>query len=205
MLEEMARISSDSVLVKWHRISKGLMHGRVVGFKVLRMRVCKVVEIRMGWLLFQGLQTRVELVMLLLLGLRVLELGIKPCATTTEDWVILLGTAQPGQGEGMLLIFRLSDLDEIEEVNANCILMANLQQASTSGTRHDKAPVYDTDSSAEVHLNDNWYDNEIFNMFTQEEQYTDLLEPIPEPQLVPQNDNHVTYVAPSIWCIVGVQ
>nr|GEU78176.1 hypothetical protein [Tanacetum cinerariifolium] len=35
-------------------------------------------------------------------------------------------------------------------------------------------------------------------MFTQEEQYTDLLEPIPEPQLVPQNDNHVTFVAPSM-------
>nr|GEW79730.1 hypothetical protein [Tanacetum cinerariifolium] len=41
------------------------------------------------------------------------------------------------------------DLDEIKEVNANCILMANLQQASTSGTQHDKAPVYDTDGSAE--------------------------------------------------------
>ncbi|GJY21719.1 hypothetical protein Tco_0394285 [Tanacetum coccineum] len=27
----------------------------------------------------------------------------------------------------------IGDLDEIEEVNANCILMANLQQASTSG------------------------------------------------------------------------
>nr|GEW43252.1 retrovirus-related Pol polyprotein from transposon TNT 1-94 [Tanacetum cinerariifolium] len=90
------------------------------------------------------------------------------------------------------------DLDEIEEVNANCILMANLQQASTSGTQHDKAPVYDIDNSAEVHLNDNCYDNEIFNMFTQEEQYTNLLEPIPEPQLVSQNDNHVTSVAPSM-------
>nr|GEU80095.1 hypothetical protein [Tanacetum cinerariifolium] len=54
------------------------------------------------------------------------------------------------------------DLDEIKKVNANCILMANLQHASTS------------------------------------EQYTDLLEPILEPQLVPQNDNHVTYVAPSM-------
>nr|GEU35338.1 hypothetical protein [Tanacetum cinerariifolium] len=31
-----------------------------------------------------------------------------------------------------------------------------------------------------------------------EEQYTDLLEPIPEPQLVPQNDNHVTSVDPSM-------
>nr|GEX76399.1 hypothetical protein [Tanacetum cinerariifolium] len=87
------------------------------------------------------------------------------------------------------------DLDEIEEFNANCILMANLQHASTSGTQFDKAPVYDIDGSVEVQLNDNCYDNEIFNMFTQEEQYTDLLEPIPEPQLVPQNDNHVTSVA----------
>nr|GFA25876.1 hypothetical protein [Tanacetum cinerariifolium] len=100
-----------------------------------------------------------------------------------------------------------SDLVKIKEVNAKCILMANLQHASTSGTQLDKAFVYDTDGSAEhastsgtqldkafvydtdgsaeVQLNDNCYDNEIFNMFTQKEQYTDLLEPIPEPQLVP--------------------
>nr|GEW09014.1 hypothetical protein [Tanacetum cinerariifolium] len=43
----------------------------------------------------------------------------------------------------------VADLDEIEEVNANCILMANLQQASTSGTQTDKAPVYDSDGSTE--------------------------------------------------------
>nr|GEX96618.1 hypothetical protein [Tanacetum cinerariifolium] len=73
------------------------------------------------------------------------------------------------------------DLDEIEEVNANCIMMANLQQASTSGTQTDKAPVYDSDGSAEVHDYENYDDNEIFNMFTQEEQYTELLEPIHEP------------------------
>ncbi|GKB77690.1 retrovirus-related pol polyprotein from transposon TNT 1-94 [Tanacetum coccineum] len=72
------------------------------------------------------------------------------------------------------------------------------QQPSTSGTQLDKAPVYDTDGSAEVQHNDNCYDNDIFNMFTQEEQYTDLLEPIPEPQLVPQNDNNVTSVSPSM-------
>nr|GEU47711.1 hypothetical protein [Tanacetum cinerariifolium] len=51
---------------------------------------------------------------------------------------------------------RRIDLDEIEEVNANCILMANLQQASTS-----------------------------------EEQYTELLEPIPNQHQVPHNDNNV--------------
>ncbi|GJY49056.1 retrovirus-related pol polyprotein from transposon TNT 1-94 [Tanacetum coccineum] len=73
-----------------------------------------------------------------------------------EDWVILLGIAQSDQGEGMLLIFRLTDLDEIEEVNANCILIANLQQASTS-----------------------------------DEQYTELLEAIPEPHQVQQNDSNV--------------
>nr|GEW63675.1 hypothetical protein [Tanacetum cinerariifolium] len=54
------------------------------------------------------------------------------------------------------LMAAVSDLDEIEEVNANFILMANLQQASTS-----------------------------------EEQYTELLEPIPESHQVPQNDNDV--------------
>nr|GFD14415.1 ribonuclease H-like domain-containing protein [Tanacetum cinerariifolium] len=75
---------------------------------------------------------------------------------------------------------RSADLDEIEEVNANCILMANLQQASSLGTQTDSTPVYDSDGSAEVH--ENYVNNEIFNMFTQEEQYTDLLEPIPEPQ-----------------------
>nr|GEW23053.1 hypothetical protein [Tanacetum cinerariifolium] len=95
------------------------------------------------------------------------------------------------QAEEFDLMAAAADLDEIEEVNANCILMANLQQASTSGTQTDKAPVYDSDGSAEVHNYEDCYDNEIFNMFTQEEQYTELLEPIPEPHQVPQNDNNV--------------
>nr|GFC08581.1 hypothetical protein [Tanacetum cinerariifolium] len=51
----------------------------------------------------------------------------------------------------------------------------------------DKAPVYDSDGSAEVHDYENCNDNELFNMFTQEEQYTELLEPIPEQHQVPQN------------------
>ncbi|GJX92702.1 hypothetical protein Tco_0347288 [Tanacetum coccineum] len=61
------------------------------------------------------------------------------------------------------------DPNEIKEFNANCILMANLQQASTSGTQTDKAPVYDLDGSAKVHHSKNCYDNDIFNMFTQKE------------------------------------
>nr|GEW51667.1 hypothetical protein [Tanacetum cinerariifolium] len=93
------------------------------------------------------------------------------------------------QAEEHDLMAAAADLDEIKEVNANCILMANLQQASTSGTQTDSAPVYDTDGSAKVHKNCD--DNEIFNMFTQEEQYTELLEPIPKSHQVPQNDNEV--------------
>nr|GEZ14244.1 retrovirus-related Pol polyprotein from transposon TNT 1-94 [Tanacetum cinerariifolium] len=89
-----------------------------------------------------------------------------------------------------------TDLDEIEEVNANYILMANLQQASSSGTQTDSAPIYDTDGSAEVH--ENYDDKEIFNLFTQEEQYTELLEPILEPQQVPQNDNNVISEATNV-------
>nr|GEV10319.1 integrase, catalytic region, zinc finger, CCHC-type, peptidase aspartic, catalytic [Tanacetum cinerariifolium] len=52
------------------------------------------------------------------------------------------------------LMAAAADLDEIEEINYG---------------------------SAKVHNYENCYDNEIFNMFTQEDQYTELLEPIPDP------------------------
>nr|GFB13594.1 retrovirus-related Pol polyprotein from transposon TNT 1-94 [Tanacetum cinerariifolium] len=105
------------------------------------------------------------------------------------------------QAEEYDLMAAAADLDDIEEVNVNCILMANLQQASTSGTQTDSSPVYNTNGSAEVH--ENCDDNEIFNMFTQEEQYTELLEPIPESHQVSQNDNDVisedTSVEQGLW------
>ncbi|GJT54699.1 retrovirus-related pol polyprotein from transposon TNT 1-94 [Tanacetum coccineum] len=64
--------------------------------------------------------------------------------------------------------------EEIERVNAYCTLKDNLQQASTSGTQTDKAPVYDSDESAE------------------------LLEPILESHQVPQNDSNVISEASSV-------
>nr|GEU36588.1 retrotransposon protein, putative, Ty3-gypsy subclass [Tanacetum cinerariifolium] len=81
--------------------------------------------------------------------------------------------------------------EETKRIKANCILENNLQQASTSGTQSDKAHVYDSDRSVEVHLFEIYYDNDIFNMFTQKEHYTELLEPISEPHQVPQNDSNV--------------
>nr|GEX79088.1 hypothetical protein [Tanacetum cinerariifolium] len=69
------------------------------------------------------------------------------------------------QAEEYDLMAATADLDEIEE------------QASTSGTQTDSAPVYDTDGSAE---------------------YTELLEPIPESHQVPQNDNDVIFEDTSV-------
>ncbi|GJY08397.1 hypothetical protein Tco_0375451 [Tanacetum coccineum] len=88
--------------------------------------------------------------------------------------------------------------EETKRANANCTLENNLQQASTSGTQSNKAPVYDSDGSAEVHHSKNCYDNDIFNMFTQEEQYTELIDPIPEPHQVQQNDSNVISVVSSV-------
>nr|GEU76605.1 retrovirus-related Pol polyprotein from transposon TNT 1-94 [Tanacetum cinerariifolium] len=65
-----------------------------------------------------------------------------------------------------------ADLDEIEKVNANCILMSNLQQASTSGTQTDNALVYDSDGSAEN-------DNDIIYEVTGMEQGGEIVEQHP--------------------------
>ncbi|GJS78821.1 hypothetical protein Tco_0044571 [Tanacetum coccineum] len=90
------------------------------------------------------------------------------------------------------------DIDELEEVNASYILKANLQQASTSGTLTDKALVYDSDGSAEVHHYDNCYNNDIFNIFIQEEQYIEILDPITKPHMIQQNNSNVIYVESSV-------
>nr|GFB47631.1 hypothetical protein [Tanacetum cinerariifolium]GFB48017.1 hypothetical protein [Tanacetum cinerariifolium] len=119
----------------------------MVGFKVLRMRVYNVVEIRMGWLLFQGLPIRVEQE----LNYQTKEKGCYLSSKSVAHCVKEEAGIQL-QDEEFDFMVVAGDLDEIEEVNANCILMANLHQASTSRTQHDRAPVYDTDSSTE---NDN--------------------------------------------------
>nr|GEV11837.1 hypothetical protein [Tanacetum cinerariifolium] len=73
--------------------------------------------------------------------------------------------------------------------NGNLVAVRAEGNAAGKNGNQISAPVYDSDESAEVH--ENYDNNEIFNMFTQEEQYTELLEPIPELHQVPQNDNEV--------------
>nr|GEV30577.1 hypothetical protein [Tanacetum cinerariifolium] len=70
------------------------------------------------------------------------------------------------------LMAAAANLDEIKEVNANCILMANMQQASTSGTQTDSAPVYDTDGSAKN-------DNDVISKDTSVEQGGETVEQHP--------------------------
>nr|GFC04597.1 hypothetical protein [Tanacetum cinerariifolium] len=73
------------------------------------------------------------------------------------------------QAEEYDLMAAAADLDEIEEVNANCILMANLQQASSSSTQTDSTPVYDSDGSAEN-------DNNVISKVTDVEQGGETVE-----------------------------
>ncbi|GJQ92308.1 hypothetical protein Tco_0003447 [Tanacetum coccineum] len=53
------------------------------------------------------------------------------------------------QAEEFDLMVAAGDIDYIEDVNANCVLMANLHQASTSGIQIGKAPIYDSDGTSE--------------------------------------------------------
>ncbi|GJY51980.1 hypothetical protein Tco_0442827 [Tanacetum coccineum] len=75
---------------------------------------------------------------------------------------------------------------------------AKEKQASSSGTQADKAPFYDSDGSAEVHQYEFFYNNKIFNMFTQEEQYTKLPEFTIVPHLDQQNESNVIPTDPNM-------
>nr|GEV92907.1 ribonuclease H-like domain-containing protein [Tanacetum cinerariifolium] len=70
-------------------------------------------------------------------------------------------------------------------------ILMKLRKSMQTAASINSAPVYDSDGSAEVH--ENCDDNEIFNMFTQEEQYTELPKPIPKSHQVPHNDNDVIF------------
>ncbi|GKB46649.1 hypothetical protein Tco_0897402 [Tanacetum coccineum] len=133
--------------------------------------------------------------------------------TVVQNTVQNLGVPNVGNHNGVIVVPGIANQNgngsvvaERAEGNANgnngnqirLYFDGDLQQASTSGTQTDKALVYDSDGSAEVQLHDNCYNDEIFNMFTQEEQYTELLEPIPEPHQVPQNDSNVIYDVSSV-------
>ncbi|GJS92620.1 hypothetical protein Tco_0799588 [Tanacetum coccineum] len=64
--------------------------------------------------------------------------------------------------------------EETKRVKVKCTSEDTLQQASTSRTQSDNAPVYDSDGSTEVPKDENCYEHDIFNMLTRKVQSTDL-------------------------------
>nr|GEX70998.1 hypothetical protein [Tanacetum cinerariifolium] len=81
-----------------------------------------------------------------------------------------------------------------QNLNGNGNMVAASVEGNTAGNNGNQIRCYNcrgVDGSAEVHDYENYDDNEIFNMFTQEEQCSELLEPISEQHQVPQNDNNV--------------
>nr|GEW05421.1 hypothetical protein [Tanacetum cinerariifolium] len=144
MLEEMVGISLDNMLDKWHRISKGIANQNGTG---------NVVAARAEG---TGNRNQARCYNCRGLGHIARNCNARPRrkdASYLQTQLLIAQKEEAGiqlQAKEFDFMAAADDLDEIEEVNANCILMANLQHASTSGTQLDKAPVYDTDGSAEM-------------------------------------------------------
>ncbi|GJV97869.1 hypothetical protein Tco_1549446 [Tanacetum coccineum] len=98
-----------------------------------------------------------------------------------------LGVQNVGNHNGLIVVL------EIANPNANQIGNGNVVAARAEGNLNRN-----NDGSAEVHEYDHCYNNEIFNIFTQEEQYTDLLEPILEPHQIQHNDSNVISMVSSV-------
>ncbi|GJU01688.1 hypothetical protein Tco_1112026 [Tanacetum coccineum] len=73
-----------------------------------------------------------------------------------------------------------SGLKETKIGKLECTLENNLQQASSSGTQSDKAPVYDSDGSAEVHHSENCYNNDILPIVYQDDSISEATRTNPE-------------------------
>nr|GEX63282.1 hypothetical protein [Tanacetum cinerariifolium] len=120
-------------------------------------------------------------------------------AVDREEGQVVQRMRKPEWSRHVTIVHQTKDLDTADYTQLYDFLKYNQKEADCStgykyGSRQINAdgwsaPVYDTDGSAEVY--ENCDENEIFNMFTQEEQYTELLKPILESHQVPHNDNDV--------------
>nr|GEV21609.1 Gag-Pol polyprotein [Tanacetum cinerariifolium] len=137
--------SLGSMLDKWHRINKGTMHGRMNG-------TGNTVAARA-----EGTRNGNQVRCYNCRGLGHIARNCTARPRRRDDAYLqtqlLIAQKEEAviqlQAEEFNFMAAAGDLDEIKEVNAKCILMENLQHASTSSTQLYKAPVYDTDGSAE--------------------------------------------------------
>ncbi|GJT57536.1 reverse transcriptase domain-containing protein [Tanacetum coccineum] len=126
--------------------------------ELVKLNICMEVGDDWGWVA-QGTERRIQMGMVMdwvptttpHLARNYIVRPRRRDATYLQTQLLIAQKEEAGiqlQAEEFDLMTAVGDLDEIKEVNANCILMANLQQASTSGTQTDNAPVYDSDGSA---------------------------------------------------------
>ncbi|GKF21202.1 hypothetical protein Tco_0069840, partial [Tanacetum coccineum] len=111
------------------------------------------------------------------------------------------GVQNNGNQNGVIVVLGIANQNgngNVVAVRAEGNPNGNNDSVVDCSKERSRNPTYDSDGSAEVQLHDNCYDDEIFNMFTQEDQYTELLEPIPEPRQVLQNDSNVTFAVSSV-------
>jgi cell division protein FtsB len=76
----------------------------------------------------------------------------------------------------------MDDMEDREDINANCIFMENLQEAKYD-TDSDTLPVYDTNAPSEVSNFNTCHNNDIFDMSPHEEQHSEKLAPTFETYL----------------------
>nr|GEW28298.1 Gag-Pol polyprotein [Tanacetum cinerariifolium] len=168
MLEEMVGISLESMLDKWHKISKGTMHDRMVGLKLIRMqfrmRVFRVVEL---------------------------------------EWVVVVPGITNQNGTGNIIAARAEGFRNGNQARCyNYRGLGHIARNCTTRSRRRDAAYLQTQlliaqkEEARIQLQAEEFDFMAaaggLDEIEEEEQHTDLLEIIPEPQLVPQNENHVT-------------
>ncbi|GJX86978.1 hypothetical protein Tco_0337752, partial [Tanacetum coccineum] len=137
-LEEIVGISLDSVLGKMKGIRLGTMQDRLQGI-IMGIMQCIMHGIRLGRMLFRIRNGNGNVV-----ATRAWGNGNGNNANQIRCYDCR------GVGHYVKNYTVRPRRRDIEEVNANCILMANLQQASTSGTHVDKAHVYDLNGLAKI-------------------------------------------------------
>ncbi|GKA45324.1 hypothetical protein Tco_0738120 [Tanacetum coccineum] len=108
-------------------------------------------------------------------------------------------------GNGNVVAARAEDNDngnnenQIRKRDATYLqIQLQIAQKEEAGIQLNYEEFYFMAAADEVHHSEFFYNNDIFNMFTQEEQYTGLLKPITEPQSVQRNTSSVIVAEPSV-------
>nr|GEZ46920.1 hypothetical protein [Tanacetum cinerariifolium]GEZ56232.1 hypothetical protein [Tanacetum cinerariifolium] len=131
--------------------------------------------------------------------------------TTTLDMALKLMAKNTVQNQGIQNVGNQNGLNVVPRIanqhgNVN-VIAARAKDTTTDCPKKEawiqlNSEEFDfmaaVDGSAEVHHSENCYDNDIFEMFTQEEHYTELLRPIPESHQVQQNDSNVISTVSSV-------